>query len=210
MSHRLHQAFHTEYQIFTPMHKPSPLPARSVGSATSWRTRRGASAAHAPRGRPGQMPFRSRTSSQTPRTGPHTATISRGGSARCGCSSSMECTSGPGPPQRMTTGYDIVITSAARETQALREVSGHDEQLAETSVELLYPRRWAGLAEEDAHRDVVSGRGDPLTGGCGCHATHKVNLSCRVPHRFHLIVGELNRVPLRAVPGLARLRRCQV
>lgn len=38
----------------------------------------------------------------------------------------------PAALQRMTTGYDVVVTSAARETQALREVSGYDEQLAET------------------------------------------------------------------------------
>ena len=40
----------------------------------------------------------------------------------------------PAALQRMTTGYDIVVTSAARETQALREVSGYDEQLAETGL----------------------------------------------------------------------------
>lgn len=40
----------------------------------------------------------------------------------------------PSALQRMTTGYDIVITSAAAETQALREVSGYDEQLVETGL----------------------------------------------------------------------------
>jgi CDP-glycerol glycerophosphotransferase (TagB/SpsB family) len=36
--------------------------------------------------------------------------------------------------QRRTTGYDMVVTSAARETQALREVSGYDQELVETGL----------------------------------------------------------------------------
>ncbi|MFC5039884.1 CDP-glycerol glycerophosphotransferase family protein [Ornithinimicrobium kibberense] len=40
----------------------------------------------------------------------------------------------PAALQRRTTGYDMVVTSASRETQALREVSGYDEQLTETGL----------------------------------------------------------------------------
>jgi hypothetical protein len=53
----------------------------------------------------------------------------------------------PAALQRRTTGYDIVVTSAAQETQALREVSGYDQELVET-----------GLARYDT---LVPGPGSP-------------------------------------------------
>ncbi len=56
----------------------------------------------------------------------------------------------PAALPRMTTGYDIVITSAARETQALREVSGYDEQLAETGLP-----RYDALAPGPGSRTVL-------------------------------------------------------
>lgn len=56
----------------------------------------------------------------------------------------------PAALQRMTTGYDLVITSAARETQALREVSGYEEQLAETGL-----ARYDALAPGPAGRTVL-------------------------------------------------------
>lgn len=56
----------------------------------------------------------------------------------------------PGSVQRMTTGYDLVVTSAARETQALREVSGYDEELAETGM-----ARYDALAAGPNSRTVL-------------------------------------------------------
>jgi hypothetical protein len=40
----------------------------------------------------------------------------------------------PAALQRRTTGYDLVVTSAPQETQALREVSGYDAELVETGL----------------------------------------------------------------------------
>jgi CDP-glycerol glycerophosphotransferase (TagB/SpsB family) len=56
----------------------------------------------------------------------------------------------PAALQRMTTGYDIVITSATRETQALRQVSGYDEQLVETGLP-----RYDALAPGPSSRTVL-------------------------------------------------------
>ena len=56
----------------------------------------------------------------------------------------------PAALQRMTTGYDVVVTSASRETQALREVSGFDEQLAETGQP-----RYDALAPGPGSRTVL-------------------------------------------------------
>lgn len=56
----------------------------------------------------------------------------------------------PAALQRVTTGYDLVVTSAARETQALREVSGYDEQLAETGM-----ARYDALAAGPGSRTVL-------------------------------------------------------
>ena len=58
--------------------------------------------------------------------------------------------SSPAALQRMTTGYDMVITSAARETQALREVTGYDEQLAETGM-----ARFDALAPGPGSRTIL-------------------------------------------------------
>lgn len=56
----------------------------------------------------------------------------------------------PAALQRMTTGYDLVITSATQETLALREASGYDEQLAETGLP-----RYDALAPAPGSRTIV-------------------------------------------------------
>lgn len=56
----------------------------------------------------------------------------------------------PAALQRMTTGYDLVLTSAAEETRSLREVSGYDEQLVETGLP-----RYDALAPGESSRTVV-------------------------------------------------------
>lgn len=56
----------------------------------------------------------------------------------------------PAALQRMTTGYDLVVTSADRETRALREASGYDEQLIETGLP-----RYDALAPTPGSRTIV-------------------------------------------------------
>lgn len=56
----------------------------------------------------------------------------------------------PAALQRMTTGYDIVVTSSAQETAALHEASGYDEQLVATGLP-----RYDALSPAPDSRTVV-------------------------------------------------------